>query len=273
MAWKHLLGHMDSGERTAERLGLAVSLAARFGARLAGLFAESGSIGASAVGRRSPQNMARAIEEARTLFENRTRDAGVTTDWWQIEQGDYGQVASWSVICCRYVDLAIFGQHDPEQAAMAPPDIVERVLLDSGRPVLVVPYAGHFSSVGSRALVAWTGSRESARAVNDAIPLMEGAEEVTVLSLQLAPTEPPSVPVPQLDIAAHLHAHGIDARYDRVMIDELAVVDTVLNRAAEVAADLTVMGAYAHSGFPLLQRSTLPHEILRTMTTPVLLSR
>ena len=156
---------------------------------------------------------------------------------------------------------------------MAPPDIVERVLLDSGRPVLVVPYAGHFSSVGSRALVAWTGSRESARAVNDAIPLMEGAEEVTVLSLQLAPTEPPSVPVPQLDIAAHLHAHGIDARYDRVMIDELAVVDTVLNRAAEVAADLTVMGAYAHSGFPLLQRSTLPHEILRTMTTPVLLSR
>ena len=61
MAMKHLLVHMDSGERTAERLGLAVSLAARFGARLAGLFAESGSSGASAVGRRSPQKMARAL--------------------------------------------------------------------------------------------------------------------------------------------------------------------------------------------------------------------
>ena len=272
MPLKHLLLHMDSSERTIERLDLAVRVATRFGARLAGLFSESATIGASAVGRRSPQNMARAVAEARTLFEERTRDAGVATEWWQVEQGDYAQMVGWTVVCCRYVDLAIFGQHDPEHQGPLPSDMVEQVLMASGRPVLVVPYVGHYADVGRRVLVAWTGSREAARAVNDAIPLLVDAE-VTVLSLQQAPVSSCSVPVPHLDIAEHLRAHGIRAKYERVVADELAVSDTVLNRAAELTADLTVLGAYAHSGFPFLQRSTTTRDLLQTMTTPVLLSR
>jgi nucleotide-binding universal stress UspA family protein len=265
--------HLDSSERTAERLRLAVGMATRFGARLAGLFAEGASMGASAVGRRSPQNMARAAEEARTLFEERTREAGLTTDWWQLEQGDYAHVVGWTVVCCRYVDLALFGQHDPEHEAALPSDMVDQVLLESGRPTLVVPYIGSYAGVGRRVLVAWTGSRESARAINDAIPFMEGAEEVTVLSLQQAPGADGGAPVPRLDITEHLRAHGIEAAYERVITGEASAVDLVLNRAADAGADLTVMGAYAQSGFPFLPRSTTTRDILRTMTTPVLLSR
>lgn len=273
MSLKHLLVHIDSSERTPERLGLAVTLAQRFGARLTGLFAESGSLGESAVGRRSPQNMARAAEEARGAFEARATEAGLTTDWWQVEAGDYGQVVGWTVVCCRYVDLAIFGQHDPEHASPLPADMVDQVLVNSGRPVLVVPYVGRYPAVGKRVLVAWTGSRESARAVNDAIPLMHGADDVTVLSLQQPSEGSGGAPVPPVDIVVHLRAHGIAAQYERVIIEELGAVDNVLNRAAESSADLTVIGAYGHSGFPFLQRSSTTRDILRMMTTPVLLSR
>ena len=82
-----------------------------------------------------------------------------------------------------------------------------------------------------------------------------------------------AVPVPPVDIAVHLRAHGIDARYERIIVDELGAVDNVLNRAADAAADLTVLGGYGHFGFPFLQRHSTTRDILRTMTTPVLLSR
>jgi nucleotide-binding universal stress UspA family protein len=273
MAIKHLLVHLDSSERTRERLSLAIGMASRHGARLTGLFAESGTLGGSAVGQRSPQNMARALEEARALFQDSAREAGLATDWWQLEQHDYGQLVGWTVVCCRYVDLALFGQHDPEHDAPLPTDMLEQVLVHSGRPMLVVPYVGKYPEVGKRVLVAWTGSRESARALNDAIPLMKSAEQVTVLSLQQPSHDEGKMPVPPVDVIAHLAAHGIAAEYERVIIEDLGAVDNVLNRAAESSADLTVMGGYHHYGFPLLQRSSTTRDILRTMTTPVLLSR
>jgi nucleotide-binding universal stress UspA family protein len=273
MGLKHLLVHIDSGERSMERLSLAVKLARRFGARLTGLFAESATLGPSVVARRSPQNMARAIEEARRRFEAEAGAAGLTTDWWQLEQGEYAQVVGWTVVCCRYADLSLFGQHDPEQHSPLPHDLIEQVLLNSGRPLLVVPYVGTYQSIGRRVLVAWTGSREAARALNDAIPLMQDAQEVTVLSLQHSSAGGAGLLVPPVDIATHLRAHGINANYERIIVDELGAVDNVLNRAAESAADLTVLGGYGHYGFPFLQRSSTTRDILRTMTTPVLLSR
>ena len=79
--------------------------------------------------------------------------------------------------------------------------------------------------------------------------------------------------MPPLDVVAHLAAHGVKARYERLVLDEMKVVDHVLNRASDKGADLTVIGGYTHRGFPYLQRSSTTHDILRTMTTPVLLSR
>lgn len=275
MAMKHLLVHVDSSERSRERLGLAVELATRFGARLAGLFAEGMSIGGSAIGRRSPQNMGRARAEARARFEDITRQAGLATDWWEVEQGELAHVASWAIVCCRYVDLAIFGQHDPGHEGALPVGFVEQVLLESGRPLLVVPYAGHHPRIGRRVLVVWTGSREAARALNDAIPLLGKSEEVTLLSLQQAPGIGPSLPAPSPDVIVHLRTHGIEATYEKVLVDEdgVPVVDTVLNRAADCVADLIVLGGHGHFGFPYVQRSATTRDLLRTMTVPVLLSR
>src|SRR5207248_4037460 len=78
----------------------------------------------------------------------------------------------------KVFDLTILGQLSPEirSTGFRPDEIV----IATGRPVLVVPYAGTFDTVGKRALVAWDGTREAVRAANDALPLLEHAEAVTV---------------------------------------------------------------------------------------------
>ncbi|HEX8908665.1 MAG TPA: universal stress protein [Anaeromyxobacteraceae bacterium] len=273
MTYKHLIVHVDSGERAAERVDLAVALALRMGARLTGLFAEVASVGASIVGRRNPERLARAMAEARAAFEARTGAAGVASAWWALDPGEPGEVTGLAAVCCRYADLAVVGQHDGDE--LVPPDLVTEIVLGSGRPALVVPSSGHHVDTGKHVVVAWNGSREAARALNDAIPLMEGAESVLVLAL----LEPSSAPtrMPPLDVLAQLRAHGLAATYERVTpgdvpgADGAGVLDAVLNRVFDSGADLLVMGFGPH-GRSLLGRTRSSQAVLRSMLTPVLLS-
>jgi nucleotide-binding universal stress UspA family protein len=270
MALKDVLVHLDSGARAAERLGLAVELARRHAARLTGLFAESAQRGQSLVGRRSPEAMGQAEQGARAAFEARAAAAGVSSRWWAVEPGEFAQVVGATVQCCRYVDLAVLGQQRGDDAPV-PDGLVERVVAESGRPALVVPSVGRYGEIGRRVLVAWTGSREATRALHDALPLLSGASEVVVLSLQL-PRSDAAGGLPPLDVVEHLRAHGVAATYARAILGELASVDVVLNRAADEGADLTVLGAYGLQGGGLLKRGETTRAILETMTTPMLLS-
>lgn len=269
MALKHLLVHVDSTERCGERLDLAFSMARRNGARLTGLFAESDVLGPGLVGRRSRDAMLQAMAQARAGFEGRAGGT-VATEWWAIEPGEYGVVVGQAEICCRYADLAIFGQHDAD-ASRVPEDLVDQVVLHSGRPVLVVPSVGRYPEPGRRVLVSWNGSREAARALHDALPFLEAAEAVHVLAFQRPPKGVNLMP--PLDVVAHLAAHGVQARYEPVMVDveEIDVADMLLSRGFDLQIDLTVMGGYAH-GFPSARISASTRKVLRSMTTPVLIS-
>lgn len=270
MTFKDLLVHVDSTDFFERRLRLAIELAARFGARLTGVLAESVSIGTSIVGRRDPDLVAQAAARARELFEGRVREAGIASGWWSIEPRDNAELADWTVQCCRYVDLAIFGgpTHDGERV---PEGLVEEVVLESGRPVLAVPPRVPFGRVGEHVLVAWTGNRASARALNDALPFLERAKEVTVVSLQLPAAKSWGGEAPVLDVTAHLRAHGITARYERFILGELGPVDHVLNRTTDLGADLVVMGAHGR-GLPLAKHEDTAAEILKSLTAPVILS-
>jgi nucleotide-binding universal stress UspA family protein len=187
---------------------------------------------------------------------------------WRVVEGDVVQSA---VLHARHADIAIVGQNDPDHPAPAP-HLPESVLLGSGRPVLIVPYAGHFQTVGRNVLVAWNGSREAARAVNDAVPILQKAEKVAVFSVN-----PPSAEVggpvwPAADIARHIARHGVAAEASSTVSHDIDVGNALLSRAADFGSDLIVMGGYGHSRQREFLLGGVTRTLLHHMTVPVLMS-
>ena len=138
--------------------------------------------------------------------------------------------------------------------------------------MLVIPYAGRFEACGRRVLVAWNASRAATRAVNDAMPLLAGAETVTVLCVDPDEDRRAHGEVPGMDIAVHLARHGVKARVETTMSGGIGVGNTLLSRASDIGADLLVMGAYGHARVRELLLGGATRTILESMTLPVLMA-
>lgn len=272
--YKHLLVHVDAGAKAGERIDLAVRLARRFGARLTALFAQDDDWRPKARGKRPSRS--KDLEAAGALFDEKARAAKLEHDLWIVPGGelDPGGVAA---RFCRYADLSILGQPDPDEPRV-PLDLASKVLLESGTPVLLVPAAGHHRDVGQRVIVEWFGSRESARALADAIPLMRGAQAVHVLDLR-ARHGVEEDDEPAAEVVRHLAAHGISAQAEPTYLavreakaSGLEVLDVLLNRSADFSADLVVMGARGRHGVPFPRAGRTTRRSLEELTAPVLLS-
>jgi nucleotide-binding universal stress UspA family protein len=171
----------------------------------------------------------------------------------------------------RYADLIILGQVDPDDDASQrlPP---ERVVLGSGGPALVIPYIGAPRDFGQRIMVAWDASREAARAVNDALPLLKRAKSVVVLTINPRRREFGHGDEPGADIALHLARHDVKVDVQRVEGSEIDPGNTILSQIATEGSDLLVMGAYAHSRLRELVLGGVTRTILEEMTVPVLMA-
>ena len=258
---KDILVQLDGGEVSARRLETALLLARRFEARLTGLFAQKESDAAALVARRASSRLEAEAAASRQSFEEAVGASGVTGRWMALSHGDPGFVVVETAFCARFADLAVIGQGSSDYPQL-PDDLVERVALESGRPVLVIPRSGPTVELGKSVVVAWNASRESSRALHDALPLLGAAEQVTLLSVPRGDTPVPS-DLPQMDIIDHLAARGIGAKMERFRAEDIGVMDLLLSRAYDLGADLLVMGFGRASGTRFL---------LRHLTLPVLIS-
>ncbi|HEY3911042.1 MAG TPA: universal stress protein [Stellaceae bacterium] len=280
MSWKDLLVVLDPGADTPGRVELAVALAERFAAHLVGLY----SIPSAEPRRHAAypdlamlepvyhEWRERALEQAeaaRLAFEDAARRRGLAAEWRAVTEGPEAD----PVIHARCADLAILGQRDPdnEQMAMFRPS-PEPVILGTGRPVLAVPYAGQFATVGRHVLIAWNAGREAARAVADAMPLLTIAERVDVLIVDPPPATEGSGEAPGSDLARYLARHAVEVQIERTQSAGVPVGELILSRAADLGADLLVMGAYGHSRARELLLGGATRSILASMTIPVLMS-
>lgn len=279
MPFKDLLVVVDHGRSCATRIDVAAGLARDFGAHLTGLYVGPAPYVQPTVISDLPlevlemqSSVAReASEKARALFAERAEGAafGLSTEWREAE-GDVAEVAS---LHARYADLAVIGQADPEETPLgAARDLPQRLILGAGRPVLVVPYAGRFPTIGEHVLLAWNASREATRATNDALPLLQRAARVTVLSVNPHGGRRGHGAVPGADIALHLARHGVRAEVASIATDEVAIDDMLLSQSADAGADLIVMGAYGHSRLGELVMGGATRHILRQITVPVFMS-
>ncbi|MGC1888949.1 MAG: universal stress protein [Stellaceae bacterium] len=209
---------------------------------------------------------AELAEQAEELFRTELRAHGLGGEWHLLSPGETAVF----IDLAKSFDLTILGQLSPEiRSTGFRPD---EIIIATGRPVLMVPYAGTFDTVGRRALVAWDGTREAARAANDALPLLQNAEAVTVMFVGARETalaeQRPSIE----RMVHHLQRHGIPARTEETLQGDLRISDVLLSRAADLAADLLIAGAYHHSQLREALVGGVSRELLDHMTVPVLMS-
>jgi nucleotide-binding universal stress UspA family protein len=278
MSYKNLLVHVDDSKACAARVRAAAELAVAHGAHLTGLYIIPEPSPASFVrGYIAPDVLSAIAEQKHELAEQvmtRARaivdGAGVAFDS-RIERGFDVELPDFLNMHARYADLAILGQIDPddETGSRLQP---ERVALGSGRPALIIPYIGAPDGFGQRILVAWDASREAARAVNDAMPLLERAAAVVVLTVDPIRRQFGHGDEPGADIALHLARHGVKVEVQRIEGSETDPGNAILSHLASEGSDLLVMGCFAHSRLRELVLGGVTRTILEEMTVPVLMS-
>jgi nucleotide-binding universal stress UspA family protein len=279
MTIKDILVHIDSSKRHAQRVQIALDLARQHGAHLLGLYVVSLSDVPDFIpGHSVHRQTAGAEAEAGRIsawFEQCAGEAGVSAEWCQVEPHGLAPVDVTAELVARShsADLVIVGQHDPDSGdAGIPADLAESAVLESGRPVLVIPYTGAFDFSQVRAILAWNAGREAVRAINDAMPLLKNAAK-TVLVVAEDQGGGGSDEIPCGPICAHLARHGVSAEVQHVGAAGSPVGDILLSRAADEGANLIVAGAYQHSRVRELVLGGVTRQFLEQMTVPVLMSR
>jgi len=276
MPLKNLLVVVDPSEGAANRIDVAVALAREHGAHLVGLHASapppvpplvarqiSGAPRAALV-----EALREAAREAERLFRERTEGTEVRTAWRHRE----GEAAEIAALHARYADLAVAGPVPAEGEEEPRNDFLVHLIMGAGRPVLCVPPGREPDTLGRRIVVAWNATRESARAVSDALPLLTRADKVWVLAVNPGTGGPSEGAYSSRDIAQSLGRHGIRAEHERVFEYAKGAGEVIVDRAAALGADLVVTGAYSHSRFRELVLGGATRDLLRHAELPVLMS-
>ncbi|MEP6938181.1 MAG: universal stress protein [Rudaea sp.] len=248
MAHFDILVHLRSYAGDSLSAAVAFTLAQRLRAHVLGLYVASlGSVAYSTL-----ETVVFQVQEADDLYLTATAqqtawqkrlDAQGLTGEWLVAQGEPVEA-----IChaARWCDLVVAER--PQLIADAPIGwgTVSRTVFGAGVPVVVVPETARPASVGERIVVAWNHSREAARAISGALPLLRIAKQVFVLDGAEQQSLVGARHLPQLDLPAYFRRHGVAAEF-RPFTPKADYGAGILAVARETAADLIVMGAWGHS--------------------------
>ena len=275
MAIRTVLVHVDASEGNAARLQHAIALASVHNARLIGLYvlphlrvpSHSGAFVPTELVQVFRDNIHHQHVSLRSEFETVTREADIDAQW----RSDEGYAAETVKLHARYADIVIVGQQD-DFTPWVDETVTDSVALSCGRPTIVIPTVPTTSHIGSRIAVAWDGSREAVRAVYDAMPLLEQAEEVRVLAVDATTSGAGHGQEPCADICQQLARHGVTAVGQPIDSESLGVGRMLGLYVKEHCSDLLVMGAYGHSRIRELVLGGTTRYVLKHMSVPVLLS-
>jgi nucleotide-binding universal stress UspA family protein len=278
MTYRSIFVHADDTEPCARRMDYAARLAQRYPAELHGSYLPSpneltayakavmsqGEIDKYAQMRVEQRNA------AETAFRNAAQRAGVASVEWDVPAR---RPIGAAVLRARHSDLAILGQppRDDSREDFAN-ELANAVVMRSGRPVLFFPSVGDFSTIGERVLIAWKDSRESARAIADALPILKDAKKVIAVAVTREADESANERFTDAQLKVFLARHDVAATVRRIAAADIDAGELLLSQAADLGADLIVMGAYSRPRLTELVWGGVTSVMLSSMTAPVLMS-
>jgi nucleotide-binding universal stress UspA family protein len=276
--YKNLLVNIPTERSPQPAIDGAISLAARCQAQLDAVSVgyESSSIplvaeGGAAVAAIFEDERGKALERAHAalaIFETEAKRAGVTYSSRAISTMP-SEAAAILGATARLYDLAVVAQPEFERDTFDN-TLAQEILFQSGGPVLFMPYTFKGAFHARRVGICWDGSRLAARAVRDAMPLLEQAEAITIITINAASS------VPADASAAHLMRYlsrlGVPTEIDSVKTEKANIQSSILSLAADESLNLLVMGGYGHSRLKETVFGGVTREMLESMTVPTLMS-
>lgn len=279
MGFKDILVHLNSSPRNAIRLDIAAGLAARSSGRLIGLNVYDLPTAEIFIGDPPMYYDTRQVEaildsmratrieqstKLRAEFNAAIERHGIQGEWREVE----GDVSDAIVLHGRYADLVVVGQPAPDKGSVIDPAL----LMGTGGPLLVVPYAGDYPTVGQTVLIGWSATAEAARAVHEAMPILQTAKQVIVLSINPQRGITGDGDRPADDLIRHLARHGVVAEARQTVVTEISEGEALLSYASDCGADLLVCGMYGHSRLREMAFGGVTRSLLAAMTLPSLLT-
>ena len=287
MTYKTVLLHIDDSAGRAARIDAAASIAQGCGGHLTG-------VSLTGVSRLLYQNqpdldadpnlslhlnfLRERATRALDGFEQQVRAAGVAS----FEQRVLDDEAAGGIsLLARYADLVVISQYNAkDKSPSVMRDFPAYVLLHSGRPVLIVPYAPPLPLLAPPAaarnvLISWNASKEASRAVSAALPLLQRAGQVHVAIFDAQVHAAEHGEQPGAELTHYLARHGVEARLhllDGGGVRRGDIGEALLSQAADLSADLLVMGAYGHSRLRETILGGVTRTVLQSMTIPVLMA-
>ena len=272
-----LLVHMDALPNAQQRLEAARRLGQAQGAAVMALYAVMPRFVQLPFAPEIGPGIAASLQDiddqqrrlARSAFDQALATPGTAVEWAEIRNDPMMAAFAQQAF---YADLMVLGQHDPstDPSSGVPSDFAENVMLMSGKPALILPYAGLPPAViGETVVIAWKPVREAARAVGAAMPLLKRARRVVILSWS---GDDKKVVGKRLDLRGYLRLNGVEASWQEQGNETSGLGELLLSRSFDLGADLLVMGCYGHSRAREWVLGGTSRTVLESMTLPVLMS-
>lgn len=266
---KELLVHLDQTEEAIVRLRLAMDLACRHSCRLTALFVDEWNLGhldgtPSAELTDSVQRTGRRL---RNELESCHDQRGLEFEWQYVRE--FAELAVKRV--ALYADLCVLGCAGNSNSAAADRGFCGTVVAAVGTPLLFIPAATELRAIGRRIVIGWDGSRASARAVNDALPLIESADHVTVLNVDSGLHEQTAASLNRLGERLKRHCPRADVRQIELRLHR-SIGDALQSEALRLGGDLLVAGAFGHFRVKEYLFGGVTRDLLARMKMPLLLA-
>ena len=215
------------------------------------------------------------VEMVRKSFDGYAQQNNLKAEL-RVVDSNFPQITDGAIINSHNADLLITSQVYGGENETRERGFTERLIMESARPVLLIPQKPMPSSrkegVSRKAIIGINGTRESARAMLDAVPLLKTMSETRLVWVDPCQQGKDAAEMLGVDEAAVLSRHGVKSVAEPMMTEGLNAGEALLRRANELGANLLVMGAYAHSRMTELVFGGATRHVLANMNIPVLMS-